>query len=95
MTEASTNLYEVIKGGNLIAYRDDGIRLAISRAVAFETPRGWRIAKEKASHKIDVVVALAMAALGAVKKGQAPPVPIVPFFSVTKVSDFVWDRRWH
>lgn len=95
LTEASTNLYEVIKGGNLIAYPDDGIRLAISRAVALETPRGWRIAKEKASHKIDVVVALAMAALGAVKKGQAPPMPTVPFFSVTKVSDFVWDRRWH
>ncbi len=95
LTEASTNLYEVIKGGNLIAYQDDGIRLAISRAVALETPRGWRIAKEKASHKIDVVVALAMAALGAVKEGQAKAVPIVSVFSVTKVSDFVWDRRWH
>ena len=32
--------------------------------------RGWRIAKEKQSHKIDVVVALAQAALGAVKQGQ-------------------------
>jgi hypothetical protein len=37
------------------------MRLAISRAVAIETPRGWRIAKEKQAHKIDVVVALAMA----------------------------------
>jgi hypothetical protein len=42
----------------------------MSRAVALETTRGWRIAKEKASHKIDVVVALAMAALGAVTQGQ-------------------------
>jgi phage terminase large subunit-like protein len=41
------------------------MRLSIQRAVAVETARGWRIAKEKASHKIDVVVALGMAALGA------------------------------
>ena len=36
-----------------------------------ETPRGWRIAKEKQAHKIDVVVALAMAVLGAVQGGIA------------------------
>jgi hypothetical protein len=70
LTEASTNLYEVIKGRNLIAYPDDDIRLAVSRAVAIETSRGWRIGKEKQSHKIDVVVALAQAALGAVQGGQ-------------------------
>jgi hypothetical protein len=52
------------------AYADDEIRLAVQRAVALETSRGWRIAKEKASHKIDVVVALAQAALGAVQQGQ-------------------------
>ena len=39
--------------------------------MALETSRGWRIAKEKTTHKIDVVVALAMAALGAVQGGQA------------------------
>jgi len=61
LTESSTNLYETIKGRNLICYPDDDVRLAISRCVALETSRGWRIAKEKASHKIDVVVALAMA----------------------------------
>jgi phage terminase large subunit-like protein len=71
LTESSTNLYECIKGRNLLAYQDAEIRLAVSRAVALETSRGWRIAKEKASHKIDVVVALAMAALGAVQQGQA------------------------
>jgi phage terminase large subunit-like protein len=70
LTESSTNLYEAIKGCNLSVYPDDQIRLAVSRAVALETSRGWRIAKEKQSHKIDVVVALAMAALGAVQQGQ-------------------------
>lgn len=70
LTEASTNLYELLKGRNLIVYADDDLRLAISRCVALETTRGWRIAKEKVSHKIDVVVALAQACLGAVQQGQ-------------------------
>jgi hypothetical protein len=59
-----------VKGRNLIAYPEAEIRLAVSRAVALETTRGWRITKEKVSHKIDVVVALAMAALWAVQQGQ-------------------------
>jgi hypothetical protein len=33
--------------------------------VAVENPRGWRIAKEKASKKIDAIVALAMACVPA------------------------------
>ncbi|MGO9607219.1 MAG: terminase TerL endonuclease subunit [Candidatus Binataceae bacterium] len=66
LTEASQNLYELVKGRNLRAYPDADIRLAVQRAVAIESPRGWRIAKEQASHKIDVAVALAQAALGAV-----------------------------
>jgi phage terminase large subunit-like protein len=72
LTEASTNLYELIKGRNLLVYPDDNMRLSLSRAVALETSRGWRIAKEKTSHKIDVVVALGMAALAAVNKGEQP-----------------------
>jgi phage terminase large subunit-like protein len=66
LTEASTNLYELIKGRNLSLYPDEQIRLAISRAVAVETSRGWKISKEKAAHKIDVVIALGMAAHAAV-----------------------------
>jgi phage terminase large subunit-like protein len=71
LTEASSNLYELVKGRGIVLYADADIRLAFSRAVAIETTRGWRIAKEKASHKIDVIVALAMSAHGAVHKGAA------------------------
>ena len=67
MTEASQHFYELVRGRNLITYPDADIRLAISRAVAVETARGMRIAKDKQTHKIDVVIALAMAALAAVK----------------------------
>jgi len=59
----------LIDAHNLIVYRNDAIRLAVSRAVAVETTRGWRIAKDKQSHKIDVVVALAMSALAALRSG--------------------------
>ena len=69
LTEGSQNLYELIDGRNLVVYPNDAIRLAVSRAVAVETTRGWRIAKDKQSHKIDVVVALAMAALAALRSG--------------------------
>jgi phage terminase large subunit-like protein len=77
LTEASSNLYELFKGRNLRLYPDAGLRLAVQRSVAIETARGWRIAKEKAAHKIDVVVALAQACLGAVRGGQRPEIPLV------------------
>ena len=70
LTSASQNLFELIKAQNLVAYPDADLRLAVQRSVAVENPRGWRIAKEKSSHKIDVVVALAQAALAAVQKGE-------------------------
>ena len=70
LTAASQNLYELISGRNLVVYPDAPMRLAVSRAVAIETSRGWRITKEKQSHKIDVVVALGMACHAAVAMGS-------------------------
>ena len=70
LTAASQNLYELIKGQGIAVYADDDIRLAVQRAIAVEGSRGWKIAKEKTSHKIDIVVALAQAALAAVQKGE-------------------------
>jgi phage terminase large subunit-like protein len=67
LTEMSQNLFELVKGRNLVVYRDEEVRLAVSRCVAVESARGWRIAKSLVSHKIDVVIALAMAALACVQ----------------------------
>jgi len=77
LTAASSNLYELVKGRNLIVYEDAELRLAVQRAVAVETARGWRIAKDKATHRIDVVVALAQAALGAVEDAAAPAAMVI------------------
>ena len=65
ITQAAQRLYDLIKDRNFEAYPDDAIRLAVSRAAAVEGPRGWKISKDKQSHKIDIVVALGMAALAA------------------------------
>jgi phage terminase large subunit-like protein len=67
LTEAGQNLLELVQGRNLVAYLDPGLRLAISRAIAVETSRGWRISNEKQAQKSDAVIALAMAAHAAVK----------------------------
>ena len=77
LTAMGTNLYELLKGGNLIGYADEDLRAGFLHAVAKETPRGFKITKEKASEKIDVVVALAMSALGAVELGKEPE-PVAP-----------------
>jgi phage terminase large subunit-like protein len=72
LTAASQNLYELVQAQNLIVYPSSELRTAVSRATAVETPRGWRIGKTLASHRIDVVVALAMAAWAAVQAQGAP-----------------------
>jgi len=67
LTAMSQNLYDLIKGGNLMLYKDKEMRSHAEKATAKETPRGWRIVKKKQSHLIDLIIALAMAALGATK----------------------------
>jgi len=70
LTAATSNLYDLLQGRGLLLYPDAQMRLAISRAIIVESARGWRLDKLKQAHKIDVVVALGMACLAAVK-GQS------------------------
>jgi len=60
---ASTNLYDLAKGRELVVSPDAGLHRAIHQAVAVETSRSWHIAEEKQAQKIDVVVALTQAVL--------------------------------
>jgi phage terminase large subunit-like protein len=76
LTIASQNLYELVESRGLVLYPDAAMRLAASRAIAIETARGWRIAKEKQSHKIDVIIALGMAAHAAMTVYE----PVMPQF---------------
>ena len=58
-------LFDLLSGQNLVLYPSDELRQQALSTVAVENPRGWRIAKEKASKKIDAIVALAMACVAA------------------------------
>lgn len=65
-TQMGQTLFDLLNGRNLRLYPADDLRRQALHTVAVENPRGWRIAKEKASRKIDAIVALAMAAVAAI-----------------------------
>lgn len=59
--EADQSLYDAIIGRTLAHHGDPVLTEHVTNAVAVETPRGFRLAKEKTSRKIDAAVALSMA----------------------------------
>jgi len=61
LTDMGQCLFDAVKHQSLKLYADADMRKEASFAVGKETPRGMRIVKEKASHKIDAIIALAMA----------------------------------
>jgi phage terminase large subunit-like protein len=60
-------LFDLLNGRNLVLYASEELKQQALSTVAVENPRGWRIAKEKASKKIDAIVALAMACCAAME----------------------------
>jgi phage terminase large subunit-like protein len=70
LTAATSNLFDLISARQLILYPDAAMRLAVSRAIIVESARGWRLDKLRQAFKIDLIVALSMAALAAVR-GQS------------------------
>jgi phage terminase large subunit-like protein len=67
LTAATQNLFDLIQARTLVLYPDANMRLAVSRAIIVESSRGWRLDKTKQHHHIDVIVALSMACLAAVR----------------------------
>jgi phage terminase large subunit-like protein len=70
LTVMTEELFRLITSRNLIAYADPEIMSHVLNAVTLDSSRGVRLAKEKASRKIDLCVALAMACAAAVEHGQ-------------------------
>ena len=83
--ESDQALYDAIMGRTLAHCGDPTLTEHVSNAVAVETPRGFRLAKEKTSRKIDAAVALSMVNYGARKNGQQ-----LLFFGYSYVDD---DRK--
>ena len=64
-TRMGQALFDLLRGRNLTVYVADDLREQALNTVAVESPRGWRLAKDKTSKKIDAIVALAMACVAA------------------------------
>ena len=80
LTMMGQNLLDLVRTRRLQVYDDEDLRRHVLNAVAIETARGWRIAKDKTTRKIDLAVALAMAALGLT---LAPDEPVTVWIDPT------------
>lgn len=67
-------LWDLLSGRNLRVYPSAELREQALNTIAVEARRGWRIAKERGSRKIDAIVALAMASYAAISHGR----PVAP-----------------
>ena len=72
LTLATSALFDVVKQRTLRCYEAPDLRQHILNSVVVESPRGWRLAKEKASRKIDAAVALSFAVSAAVSGSRTP-----------------------
>jgi phage terminase large subunit-like protein len=77
-TQMGQTLFDLLSGRNLQVYPATDLREHALNTVAVEGQRGFRIAKEKTSKKIDAIVALAMACV-AVIEGKPRPLMIYAF----------------
>ncbi len=73
LTQMGQNLYNLITGGNLLLYPHGEMRRHAEKTLAKEVQRGFRLIKGKASQRIDLIIALAMACQGCVQKAQSKP----------------------
>jgi phage terminase large subunit-like protein len=73
LTRMGQTLLDLLRGRNLCLYPDDELRAQALSVVAVESPRGFRLAKEQASKKIDLIVALSLACLAALDEPAGPP----------------------
>ena len=81
--ESDTALFNAINSGSLRHYKNAELDEAVRNAIVIETPRGLRIAKEKASRKIDALVALSMSHHAAITQ------PV--YGNVQSMANFLYD----
>jgi phage terminase large subunit-like protein len=66
------NLLDLIKNKQLAAYPSEELRNAIAKTVIVESSRGFRLGKAVKSHRVDIIIALAMALIAATAEGGPP-----------------------
>ena len=75
-TRMGQTLFELLTGRNLRLYAADDLRTHALHTVAIEHPRGWKLAKDKASDPIDAITALSIALVAAI---DTPPPTHAPY----------------
>jgi phage terminase large subunit-like protein len=73
LTRMAQVLFELLQSQALVLYPSDELREQALNAVVADTVRGLKLAKERASGKIDSLIALSMAAVAAVDQPVLPP----------------------
>jgi hypothetical protein len=68
LTVLANNLYQLVRSRGLVVYPADDLRAAVLATAVTESERGFKLSKMKQSRKIDLTVALSMAALGAARQ---------------------------
>ena len=79
LTAAAGNLLDLVKRQQLILYPSDDLREAITKVVAVESTRGFRIGKTKSSNRIDAIAALSFACLAAFRAEPRHEVMLTDF----------------
>jgi hypothetical protein len=90
-------LFSLIKDKRLQVYPNDELKKHCTRANAIETDKGWRISKSsKRGPKIDLLIASAIAAYGAVQMPTSSIVGLrlVEDFTEEKYSPWEDDSIW-
>lgn len=82
LTDIGQCIFDSVKNRNLVLYPDSELRRQAGFAVAKETARGFRIVKEKSSHKIDAIISLSMALHAALQGGPADTTGIIEWYSL-------------
>lgn len=70
LTAMGENLLALFKDRNIEIYDDADLRWSLTNAVGVESARGFKIGKPSTGKKIDIVIALAMSALAAVRHSR-------------------------
>ena len=89
--ESDTALFNAIVSGSIRHYKNNDLDEAVRNAIIQETPRGMRIAKEKATNKIDALIALSMAHHAAITEKVSGSWQVIqnPFYDGPPLSEYV------
>jgi phage terminase large subunit-like protein len=93
LTLATETLYSYLANDRIRLYEAADLRQHVLNVASVETSRGFRLAKEKASLKIDGAVALSFACVAASQVGKPAVLPAGVKFGQSLQTHWMFDPR--